>query len=66
MKTIKKYLEGKGFHYKFDSSELDIIIDVIKEVKELTIRECSDMLNDYGVDDNNVLLDEIKLGYIKI
>ena len=66
MKTIKKYLEDKGLHYEFGSSQLDIIIDVIKEVKELTIRECSDMLNDYGVNDNNVLNDEIKLGYIKI
>ena len=65
MKTIKEYIEDKGLHYEFGSSQLDLISDIIKEVKEKTIIECSDLLKEFNIDDNNILKDKIKLGYIK-
>lgn len=65
MKTIKKYLEDKGLHYKFNELELQIIIDMIKEVKELTIKECVELLDEYGFDDQGTLYNEININLIK-
>ena len=62
--TIQQYLKEKGFYNEFGSSQLDLIIDVLKEMRVSTIRECSNLLEEYNVDDQGVLLDEIKLGHI--
>ena len=59
--TIQEYLKKEGFHNEFGSSQLDLIEDLIIDIRERTVKECVQLLNEYSFDDQGVLYNEIKI-----